>query len=111
MSGGRREKWARNEFDRNLRFEREFDEERQRRMKMEEKREEEELEWRERLLGLPIEHEKQMIQMHADACQNQLQILKIMARFVVHFFEFTGDGLGSGLGGLPPQIVQNAQHL
>ncbi|KNA16010.1 hypothetical protein SOVF_093110 [Spinacia oleracea] len=103
-------KWARKEFDRKLRLEREFDEERQWRMKMEEKREEEELEWRERMLSLQIEHEKQTMQMHADACQNQLQILGIMARFMCQFFGSAGDGLGGGLSGLPPQVLQNLQH-
>ncbi|KAL2896301.1 Cortactin-binding protein 2 [Bienertia sinuspersici] len=103
-------RWTRKEFDRQTRLERELDEERRWRMKMEEKREEEELEWRERMLGLQIEHEKQMMQMHADACQNQLQILGIMARFMCQFFGSAGDGLGGGLGGLPPQVLQNLQH-
>ncbi|XP_021755033.1 stress response protein nst1-like [Chenopodium quinoa] len=103
-------KWARKEFDRKVRFEREFDEERRRRMKMEEKREEQELEWRERMLSLQIEHEKQTMQMHADACQNQLLILGIMARFMCQFFGSSGDGLGGVLGGLPPQVLQNLQH-
>ncbi|KMT18636.1 hypothetical protein BVRB_2g027650 [Beta vulgaris subsp. vulgaris] len=103
-------RWARKEYDRQLRLERELDEERRWRMKMEEKREEEELEWRERMLGLQIDHEKQMMQMHADACQNQLQILGIMARFMCQFFGSAADGLGGGLGGLPPQILQNLQH-
>lgn len=100
-------RWARKEFDRQSRLERELDEERRWRMKMEERREEEELEWRERMLSLQIEHEKQTMQMHADACQNQLQILGVMARFM---FGSAGDGLGGGLGGLPPQVLQNLQH-
>ncbi|KAI3462595.1 hypothetical protein Pfo_019258 [Paulownia fortunei] len=56
-------------------LERKCDDERRRRMKLEEKWEEEEMEWRERMVEMQIEHEKQMMQMHADACQNQLQIL------------------------------------
>ena len=102
--------WARRELDRRLRLEHEFDGERRRRMRMEEKREEEEMEWRERMMGLQIEHEKQMMQMHADACQNQMQILGVMARLVCQFFGSANDGLGGGLGALPPQVLQNLQH-
>lgn len=102
--------WARREFDNRMRLEREFDEERRRRLKMEEKREEEELEWRERMVNIQIEHEKQMMQMHADACQNQMQILGVMARLVCQFFGSANDGLGGGLGALPPQVLQNLQH-
>ncbi|KAL7255865.1 hypothetical protein ACSBR1_009909 [Camellia fascicularis] len=102
--------WARREFEKRSRLEREFDEERRRRMKLEEKWEEEEMEWRERVVGLQIEHEKQMVQMHADACQNQMQILGVMARLVCQFFGSANDGLGGGLGGLPPQVLQNLQH-
>lgn len=102
--------WARRELDRRLRLEQEFDGERRRRMRMEEKREEEEMEWRERMMGLQIEHEKQMMQMHADACQNQMQILGVMARLVCQFFGSANDGLGGGLGALPPQVLQNLQH-
>ncbi|KAF3445250.1 hypothetical protein FNV43_RR14944 [Rhamnella rubrinervis] len=102
--------WARREFDKRLRLEREFDEERRRRMRMEEKREEDEMEWRERMMGMQIEHEKQMMQMHAEACQNQMQILGLMARLVCQFFGSATDGLGGGLGSLPPQVLQNLQH-
>lgn len=102
--------WARRENDRRMRMEREFDEERMRRMKVEEKWEEEEMEWRERMVKMQIEHEKQMMQMHADACQNQMQILQVMARFMCQFFGSGNDGLGGGLGTLPHQILQNLQH-
>ncbi|KAJ7960118.1 stress response protein NST1-like [Quillaja saponaria] len=102
--------WARRELDKRLRLERELHEERQRRRRMEEKMEEEEMEWRERMLGLQIEHEKQMVQMHAHACQNQMQILGFMARLICQFFGSGTDGLGGGLGALPPQVLQNLQH-
>ncbi|KAL9392075.1 hypothetical protein Peur_015995 [Populus x canadensis] len=102
--------WARREFERRERVERELDEERRKRRLMEEKREEEEMEWRERMLGMQIEHEKAMMQIHADACQNQMQILGVMARFICQFFGSANDGLGGGLGGLPPQVLQNLQH-
>ncbi|XP_057979181.1 uncharacterized protein LOC131165411 [Malania oleifera] len=102
--------WAKQEFERRVRLEREFNEERRKRMKLEEKREEEEMEWRERMLSLQIEHEKQMMQLHADACQNQMQILGVMARLVCQFFGSANDGLGGGLGTLPPQVLQNLQH-
>ncbi|KAM1132677.1 hypothetical protein ACFX19_047744 [Malus domestica] len=102
--------WARREFDKRLKMERELDDERRRRMRMEEKREEEELEWRERMVGLQIEHEKQMMQMHAEACQNQMQILGVMARLVCQSFGSVNDGLGGSLGSLPPQVLQNLQH-
>ncbi|GMH04347.1 hypothetical protein Nepgr_006186 [Nepenthes gracilis] len=101
---------ARREFNRLLRLEKELEEERWWRMKREEKREEEEMEWRERLVAMQIEHEKQMMQMHANACQNQLQILGLMARFVCQFFGSASDGLGPGLGALPPQVLQNLHH-
>ncbi|CAI9110599.1 OLC1v1010653C1 [Oldenlandia corymbosa var. corymbosa] len=102
--------WARREMDRRARLEREIDEERRKRMKMEERWEEEKMEWREKMVGMQIEHEKQMIQMHADACQNQLQILGVVARLMCQFFGAPNDGLGGGLGTLPPQVLQNLQH-
>ncbi|PSS35021.1 UDP-3-O-acyl-N-acetylglucosamine deacetylase [Actinidia chinensis var. chinensis] len=102
--------WARREVERRSRLEREFDDERRRRMKAEERWEEEEMEWKERMVGLQIEHEKHMLQMHADACQNQMQILGAMARLVCQYFGAGNDGLGGGLGALPPQVLQNLQH-
>ncbi|KAL3735628.1 hypothetical protein ACJRO7_024710 [Eucalyptus globulus] len=102
--------WARREIGRRMRLEREFDEERWQRRRMEEKREEEEMEWRERMIELQIEHEKAIMQMQADACQNQMQILGIMARMVCQFFGSASDALSGGLGGLPPQVLQNLQH-
>ncbi|KAF8393917.1 hypothetical protein HHK36_020118 [Tetracentron sinense] len=106
----RQRMWARMEFKHRLRVEREFSEERQWRMKMEEKREEEEeMEWRERMVGLQIEHEKKMMQMHADACQNQMQILGVLSRLVCQYFGSGNDGLGGGLGAMPPQVLQNLQ--
>lgn len=63
------------------------------------------------MVALQVEHEKQMMQMHADACQNQMHILGITARLVCQFFGSAGDALGGGLGTLPPQVVlQNLQH-
>ncbi|KAJ8545920.1 hypothetical protein K7X08_018503 [Anisodus acutangulus] len=102
--------WAKRECEKRLRLEREFDEERRQRMKLEEKWEEEEMEWRERLVNMQIEHEKQMMQMHADACQNQTNLLGIMARLVCQFFGSANDGLGGGLGTLSAQVLQNLQH-
>ncbi|KDP33545.1 hypothetical protein JCGZ_07116 [Jatropha curcas] len=101
--------WTRREFERKARIERELEEERKKRRIMEEKREEEEMEWRERMVAMQIEHEKAMMQIHADACQNQMQILGLVARLVCQFFG-ANDGLGGGLGGLPPQVLQNLQH-
>ncbi|KAI3451817.1 hypothetical protein Pfo_008482 [Paulownia fortunei] len=98
------------EFEKQMRLERELDQERRHRMKLEEKWEEEEMEWRERLVKMQIEHEKQMMQMHADACQNQLQILGVVARLVCQFLGSSNDGLGSGMGTLPPPVLQNLQH-
>lgn len=102
--------WARREFEKRLRLEREFDEERRWRMKVEEQSEEEEMQWREKMVIMQIEHEKQMMQMHADACQNQMQILSAMARLVCQFFGSANDGLGGGLAALPAQVLQNLQH-
>ncbi|XP_050260476.1 stress response protein NST1-like isoform X1 [Quercus robur] len=102
--------WAKREVERRLRLEREFDEERRERMRMEEEREEKEMEWKERMLGLQIEHEKQMMQMQAEACQNQMQVLGVMARLVCQFFGSASDGLGGALGVLPPQVLHNLQH-
>ncbi|KAE8684429.1 cytochrome P450 77A3-like [Hibiscus syriacus] len=96
------------EGERRLRLEKELDEESRRRM--EEKLEEEAMEWKERLLGLQIEHEKAMMQMHMEACQNQMQILGVMARLFCQFYGLANDGLTAGLGGLPPEVLQNLQH-
>ncbi|KAK1351632.1 ABRE binding factor 4 [Heracleum sosnowskyi] len=103
--------WMRRESEWRLRMEREFDEERMRRIKVEEKWEEEEMEWRERMVKMQIEHEKQMMQMHADACQNQMQVLQVMGRFMCQFFGSGNDGLGGGLGTLPHQILQHPGGL
>ncbi|KAJ9184067.1 hypothetical protein P3X46_007847 [Hevea brasiliensis] len=101
--------WARRGFERQARVERELEEERKKRRIMEEKREEEEMEWRERMVAMEIDHEKAMMQIQADAFQNQMQILGLMARLICQFFG-ANDGLGGGLGGLPPQVLQNLQH-
>lgn len=93
------------EFEKRIRLERELEQERRHRMKLEEKWEEEEMEWKERIVEMQIEHEKQMMQMHADACQNQLQVLGALARLVCQFF-----GSNDAMGTLPPQVLQNLQH-
>ncbi|KAL1536980.1 hypothetical protein AAHA92_29547 [Salvia divinorum] len=98
------------DYEKRIRLEKELDQERRQRMKLEEQWEEEELEWRERLVEVQIEHEKQMMQMHADACQNQLQILGVLARLVCQFFGSASDGLSGSMGTLPPQVLQNLQH-
>ncbi|KAJ4823632.1 hypothetical protein Tsubulata_032167 [Turnera subulata] len=98
--------WSRMEVERNVRLELELDEERRKRRMLEERREEEEMEWKERMVGMQMEHEKAMMQMHADACQNQMQILGVMARLICQFFGSANDGLG----GLTPQVLQNLQH-
>uniref|UniRef100_A0A0A0LB45 Stress response protein NST1-like n=1 Tax=Cucumis sativus TaxID=3659 RepID=A0A0A0LB45_CUCSA len=102
--------WRQREFENRMRMEREFEEERRKRMRMEEKMEEEEMEWRERIVEMQIEHEKQMMQMQAEAFQNQMQILGVIARLLCQYFGSANDGLGSGLGALPPQVLQNLQH-
>ncbi|GMI90477.1 hypothetical protein HRI_002717000 [Hibiscus trionum] len=102
--------WARKEGERRLRLEKELDEERRRRRRIEEKLEDEAMEWKGRLLELQIEHEKAMMQMHMEACQNQMQILGLMARLFCQFYGSANDGLAAGLGGLPPQVLQNLQH-
>ena len=55
------------------------------------------------MVAMQVEHEKQMMQMHVEACQNQMQVLGIMARFLCQFFGSGTDGLNNGLGTLPPQ--------
>ncbi|TKY56738.1 hypothetical protein E2542_SST21184 [Spatholobus suberectus] len=49
------------------------------------------------------------MQMHVEACQNQMQVLGIMARLLCQFFGSGTDGLGSGagLGTLPPQVLHH----
>lgn len=94
------------EIDNRMRLEMEVDEERRRRMMVEEKWEEEEMKWREKMVSMQIEHEKQMMQLHANACQNQMQILGVMARFFCQFFGSANDGMGN----LAPQVLQNLQH-
>ncbi|PIA55729.1 hypothetical protein AQUCO_00700204v1 [Aquilegia coerulea] len=102
--------WERRECERRIKVEREFDADRQRwLMKMEEKREEEEMAWRERMVEMQIEHEKQMMQMHADACQNQMQVLGVLVRLMCQFFGSGNDALG-GLGPLPPQVLHSLQQ-
>lgn len=94
---------AKREVESRVRLEMEFEEERRRRMKVEERWEEEEMKWREKMVRMQIEHEKQMMQLHANACHNQMQILGVMARFFCQFFGSTSDGLGA----LGPQVLQH----
>ena len=78
-------RWARRGLEKRLRLERELDAERRWRKRVEEKMEEEEMEWRQRMVAMQVEHEKQMMQMHVEACQNQMQVLGIMARLLCQF--------------------------
>ncbi|KAK7321511.1 hypothetical protein VNO77_32235 [Canavalia gladiata] len=104
-------RWARRELEKRVRLERELETERRWRKRVEERMEEEEMEWRQRMVAMQVEHEKQMMQMHAEACQNQMQILGIMTRLLCQFFGSGTDGLGSGLGALPPQVLHHAGGL
>ncbi|MQM04917.1 hypothetical protein Taro_037723 [Colocasia esculenta] len=71
--------------------------------------EEEEMEWRARVLGMQMEHEKQVMQIHADACQAQTQMLGILVRLVCQFIG-SGGGGDAGLGGLSHQVLHNLQQ-
>ncbi|CAI8586150.1 unnamed protein product [Vicia faba] len=105
-------RWGKKEVEKRARLEKELEEEKRRRKKVEEKMEEEEMEWRERMVAMQIEHEKQMMQMHADACHNQMQVLGVMARILCQFFGSGNDGLGgAGLGTLPPQVLHHGGGL
>ncbi|KAL7603135.1 hypothetical protein Lser_V15G19845 [Lactuca serriola] len=97
---------GRREVESRVKLEMEFEEERRRRMVVEERWEEEEMKWREKMVSMQMEHEKQMMQLHANACQNQMQILGVMARVFCQFFGSGNDGLGN----LGPQVLQNLQH-
>lgn len=104
-------RWVRRELEKRLRLERELDAERRWRKRVEEKMEEEEMEWRQRMVAMQVEHEKQMMQMHVEACQNQMQVLGIMARLLCQFFGSGTDGLSNGLGALPPQVLHHGGGL
>ncbi|KAL4582446.1 hypothetical protein LXL04_006995 [Taraxacum kok-saghyz] len=97
---------ARREVESRMRLEMEFEEERRRRLAVEERWEEEEMKWREKMMSMQMEHEKQIMQLHANACQNQMQILGVMARVFCQFFGTGTDGLGN----LAPQVLQNLQQ-
>ncbi|KAL9316346.1 hypothetical protein ACSQ67_017347 [Phaseolus vulgaris] len=99
------------ELEKRMRLERELDAERRWRKRVEEKMEEEEMEWRQRMVAMQVEHEKQMMQMHVEACQNQMQVLGIMARLLCQFFGSGTDGLSNGLGALPPQVLHHGGGL
>ena len=71
--------------------------------------EEEEMEWRERLLGMQIEHEKHMMQMHLDTCQVQAQMLGFLVRLVSQFIGSSGGG-DVGMGGISNQALHNLQQ-
>lgn len=75
----------------------------------EEKREEEEMEWMERVVGMQVEHEKQVMQMHANACQAQTQLLAILVRALCQFLGPGNAGPHAGLP-LPAQLVDNQQQ-
>lgn len=73
-----------------------------------EKREVEEMEWMERMVMMQVEHEKQAMQMHADACHAHLHILGILVRVLCQFVRPSSEADG-GLP-LPTQVVENSQH-
>lgn len=78
------------------------------RLRREESREQEDMEWIERMVAMQMEHEKQAMQMHADACQAQLQILGILVRVLC---QFLGPGSAGGNGGVSPgQDVENLRQ-
>ncbi|RDX66626.1 hypothetical protein CR513_54585, partial [Mucuna pruriens] len=104
-------RWARRELEKRKRLERELEAERRWRKLVEEKMEEEEMEWRQRMVAMQVEHEKQMMQMHVEACQNQMQVLGIMARLFCQFFGSATDGMGNTLGPLPPQVLHHTGQL
>ncbi|KAK8960887.1 hypothetical protein KSP40_PGU014757 [Platanthera guangdongensis] len=88
----------------------EADERRERWRRREESRDEEELEWRERLLGMQMEHQKRVMQMHADACQAQIQMLGILVRLAC---QFLSPAASSGTGRTDDRInglQHNAMH-
>ncbi|GER30722.1 ABRE binding factor 4 [Striga asiatica] len=95
---------------REMELERELEKEKRLRMSFQEKWEEREMEWRERLFEVQMQHEKQMMQMHADSCQSQLQILGIVSRLVCQLFGSATDGLGGGIGPLAQSGLQNLEH-
>ncbi|KAL9677439.1 hypothetical protein QQ045_005669 [Rhodiola kirilowii] len=102
--------WEKRQLERWMRMEEELERERQWRMKVEEKREEEEMEFLERMVRLQIEHEKSMMQMYSDAWQNQMQILGVFGRLLCQFFESTSanDGLGA-MQNMPGDIDDNVK--
>ncbi|CAA0839653.1 Unknown protein [Striga hermonthica] len=101
---------ARKEFEGRARLERELEKEKRLRMSFQEKWDEREMEWREKLFEVQMQHEKQMMQMHADACQSQLQILGVVSRLVCQIFGSATDGLGGAIGALAQPGLQNLEH-
>lgn len=55
---------------------------RRKKRRTEEKREEEEMEWMERMIAAQAEHERRVVQTHADVCRAQLQVLGALVRVV-----------------------------
>lgn len=86
----------------------------QRWRRREEIRQEEEMEWREKILGMQMEHEKQVMQMHAEACQAQMQMLSILVRLVCQFLTPTASsgagGSDGGINGLQHHVMHNLQQ-
>ncbi|XP_072999544.1 uncharacterized protein [Typha latifolia] len=64
---------------------------RKRMRRWEERREEEEMEWRERMICVQMEHEKQVMRMYAEACQAQMQMLGVLVRVVTQFLGAGGS--------------------
>ncbi|RWV84174.1 hypothetical protein BHE74_00051735 [Ensete ventricosum] len=103
--------------ERALEHQRQMDEEEERReqwrrrMSREERREEEEMEWRERMLVMQMEHEKQVMQMQADAFQDQMQMIAILVRVICQFLGgATAGGGDGGIGGIQHHVMQQQQQ-
>lgn len=88
----------------------EAEERRDRWRRREERRDVEEMEWRERLLGMQMEHEKRAMQMHVDACQAQMQMLGILVRVACQFPSPSASSGTGGIDGLQGLSMHNSQQ-
>lgn len=95
---------------------RELDEEEERRQqwskrrRREERSEVEDMEWRERILMMQMEHEKQTMQMQDDAFQAQMQMIVILVRIICQFLGGRAGGGDSGIGGMQHHVMQPQQQ-
>eukprot|EP01018_Ginkgo_biloba_P018002 Gb_15357 [translate_table: standard] len=100
------------EWEREMRDQERREEERQRWRILEEKRDRVEMEWRESMMNLQMEHQTQIMQLQAQLAQGQQQTTTLLFGIIGQLSGQGGDitGQGVSLSPIVSQILQNIQQ-